>query len=97
MRTLHQLRVGVPDEVRIVGIDDVKYAGLLGVPLTTVRQPCREIGEGAISLMLDRIAHPGMPSRDILLDCKLVVRKSCGSHLDNTNTRKRKPAGEDSA
>ena len=91
MRTLDQLGVRVPEEIRIVGIDDVKYAGLLGVPLTTVRQPCREIGEVAITLMLDRIAHPGMPSRDVLLDCKLVVRRSCGSHLENNGTA-RKPS-----
>ena len=92
MRTLDQLGWRVPEEIRIVGIDDVKYAGLLGVPLTTVRQPCREIGEVAITLMLDRIAHPGMPSRDVLLDCKLVVRRSCGSHLENNGTA-RKPSG----
>ena len=83
MRTLDQLGARVPEEIRIVGFDDVKYAGLLGVPLTTLRQPCREMGEVAITTMLDRIAHPGMPSRDVLLDCKLVVRKSCGSHLGN--------------
>ena len=91
MRTLDQLGVRVPEEIRIVGFDDVKYAGLLGVPLTTVRQPCREIGEVAITLMLDRIAHPGMPSRDVLLDCKLVVRRSCGSPLENNGTA-RKPS-----
>ena len=96
MRTLDQLGVRVPEEIRIVGIDDVRYAGLLGVPLTTVRQPCREIGEVAITLMLDRIAHPGMPSRDILLDCKLVVRDSCGSHLEG-NESARKPSGRRSA
>jgi len=32
--------------------------------------------------MLERIAHPAMPARDVLLDCKLVVRQSCGSHLE---------------
>ena len=81
MRTLEQLDIRVPQQVRIVGIDDVKYAALLGVPLTTLRQPCPELGETAVAAMLDRIAHPNMPTRDILLDCKLVIRRSCGSHL----------------
>jgi DNA-binding LacI/PurR family transcriptional regulator len=81
MQSLEQLGLRVPADVRIVGIDDVKYACLLGVPLTTLRQPAREIGETAISTMLERIAHPTMPARDVLLDCKLVVRQSCGSHL----------------
>jgi len=81
MQSLDQLGLRVPNDIAIVGIDDVKYACLLGVPLTTLRQPCREIGETAISTMLERIAHPSMPAREVLLECKLVVRQSCGSHL----------------
>jgi len=48
------------------------------VPLTTVRQPCREIGVAAVAAMLERVAAPEMPIRDILLDCTLVIRDSCG-------------------
>ena len=81
MQSLEQLNLRVPEDVRVVGIDDVKYAGLLGTPLTTLRQPCREIGETAITTMLERIAHPSMPARDVLLECKVVVRQSCGAHL----------------
>ncbi len=66
----------IPRDVAIVGIDDVQYASLLPVPLTTVRQPCREIGETAMRVMLDRLEHPKMPARDILLDCTLIVRAS---------------------
>ncbi len=81
MQSLEQLNLRVPEDVRVVGIDDVKYAALLGTPLTTLRQPCREIGETAITTMLERIAHPSMPARDVLLECKVVVRQSCGAHL----------------
>ncbi len=62
-----------------MGIDDVKYASILQVPLTTLHQPCRDLGAAAIFAMLERIAHPSMPARDILLDCRIVVRQSCGS------------------
>jgi GntR family transcriptional regulator, arabinose operon transcriptional repressor len=79
MHTLDAMDVRVPDNVRIVGIDDVKYASLLRVPLTTMRQPCHDLGAAAISAMLERIAHPTMPARDILLSCKLMVRASCGT------------------
>lgn len=79
MRTLTALGHQVPDEVRIVGIDDVEYASLLPVPLTTVRQPCREIGEAAIGAMLERMARPQMLARDIRVECRLVIRRSCGS------------------
>jgi GntR family transcriptional regulator of arabinose operon len=68
----------IPGDLRIVGIDDVEYAELLPVPLTTIRQPCREIGAAAIEAMLNRIEQPKMLARDILLDCQLVVRASCG-------------------
>ncbi len=71
--------IRIPEEIRIVGIDDVRYASLLPVPLTTVRQPCREIGEAALAAMLDRIDRPKMPARDVLLDGELIVRKSCGA------------------
>jgi GntR family transcriptional regulator of arabinose operon len=53
----------------------VNYAPLLPVPLTTVHQPCREIGEAGLHVMLER---PKMAARDVLLDCTLVIRKSCG-------------------
>jgi DNA-binding LacI/PurR family transcriptional regulator len=68
----------IPQDVRIVGIDDVRYAALLPVPLTTIHQPCREIGETALRVMLQRIAHPKAPAQEVLLDCELVVRESCG-------------------
>ena len=76
MQRLIALGYRIPQDVRIVGMDDVEYASLLPVPLTTIRQPCREIGEAALGVMLDRLAHPAMLTRDILLQSKLVVRKS---------------------
>jgi len=81
MHTLIELDYRIPDQVRIVGIDDVQYAALLPVPLTTVQQPCREIGAAAVAAMLERLASPEIPRRDILLDCRLVVRESCGAEI----------------
>ncbi|MGA7416196.1 MAG: GntR family transcriptional regulator [Bryobacteraceae bacterium] len=79
MRALLFEDIKIPGDVRIVGIDDVNYAGLLPVPLTTIHQPCREIGAAALEAMLYRLERPAMPARDILLDCELVVRESCGA------------------
>ena len=72
----------IPQDVRLVGIDDVNYASLLPVPLTTIHQPCRDLGETALRAMLERLDRPQMPARDILLDCSLVVRESCGAGSD---------------
>lgn len=79
MHALLARGVQIPRDVRIVGIDDVNYAALLPVPLTTVHQPCQDIGEAALRVMLDRLDHPKMPARDVLLDCELVIRQSCGA------------------
>jgi GntR family transcriptional regulator, arabinose operon transcriptional repressor len=81
MHSFMAQHIRIPEDIRIVGIDDVAYASLLPVPLTTVRQPCRAIGEAALSTMLSRIEAPKIPARDVLLDGELVVRKSCGTSL----------------
>jgi len=72
--------VRVPEEIRIAGIDDVKYASLLPVPLTTQHQNCGDIGAMAMVTMLQRVENPDLPTRDILLQTNTVVRKSCGTH-----------------
>jgi DNA-binding LacI/PurR family transcriptional regulator len=81
MHTLRQLGHVIPRDVRLVGIDDLAYASLLPVPLTTLRQPTRELGAAALAAMLDRIARPDLPTRDILLHGELIVRESCGASL----------------
>ncbi|QMV19437.1 GntR family transcriptional regulator [Granulicella sp. 5B5] len=79
MRSLHTLGVRVPQDLRIAGFDDVTYAELLPVPLTTLHQPCLQIGAAAVATMLDRIANPLLPARSVLLSGHVVVRQSCGA------------------
>ena len=79
LKALTDLGVSVPDKIRMVGFDDVKYASLLSVPLTTIHQPCAIMGAIAISTMLERLREPKLPARDILLNFELVVRESCGT------------------
>ncbi len=81
LQALARENVQVPRDVRVVGFDDVRYAALLSVPLTTVYQPCREIATVAFRAMLDRIADPGLPPRSVVLSPRLVVRESCGAYL----------------
>ena len=79
MQTLIKLGYAVPKDVRLVGIDDVEFAALLPVPLTTLRQPSRQIGDAALGAMLERVSRRGLVARDILLDVELIVRESCGA------------------
>lgn len=85
--TLNRLGIDVPNEMRVAGIDDVKYAGLLPVPLTTQHQNCHEIGATALSTMLDRVANPSLPVRDILLQTTTIVRASCGANLHQKHAK----------
>jgi LacI family transcriptional regulator len=81
LRGLDRSGVRVPLDVRVVGFDDAKYATLVGVPLTTVHQPCRDIASAAFHALLERIAEPSRPARSLLLTPRLVVRESCGARF----------------
>lgn len=83
IRTIEHNRYRVPEDVRVVGFDDAKYATLVSVPLTTIRQPCKDIAVTAFQTMLSRIAEPTLPPRNILLAPQLVVRESCGAYLSH--------------
>ena len=74
--SLETLGVGVPREVHLIGFDDVKYARLVRVPLTTLRQPCDALGDAAVDAMLGRVAQPDRAPREILLEAELMVRTS---------------------
>lgn len=81
LRTLHALKVEVPRQVRVVGLDDVKFATLVSPALTTVHQPCRDIAITAFRAMQERLADPTLPARHFALTPRLMVRDSCGAYL----------------
>ena len=81
MQTLLGFGIRIPEDIRIVGMDDVRYASLLPVALTTIHQDCAGIGAVAMATMLERLEHPELPIRDVLVPVRLVVRRSCGAHL----------------
>jgi len=87
IHTIGKCRHRVPQDIRVVGFDDAKYATLVSVPLTTIQQPCKDIAVAAFQAMLSRIAEPTLPARKILLPPRLVVRESCGAYL-SARTRK---------
>jgi LacI family transcriptional regulator len=70
--------VRVPEDVAVVGFDDIALGSLYDPSLTTVHQPMRMLGERACALLLDRIADPGLSPAAELLPTELVLRASCG-------------------
>jgi GntR family transcriptional regulator, arabinose operon transcriptional repressor len=89
MTSMNTLGIDVPSKVKVTGFDDVRYASLLQTPLTTIHQPCLELGTCALAAMFSRIANPAMPARDYLLDFKLVVRESTALSIPD-RSRKQK-------
>jgi len=81
LQSLSRLGVKTPPDIRVVGFDDVSFATLLQVPLTTIQQPCRNIALTAFNAMRERLNVPTLPPRCILLTPRLVVRESCGAYL----------------
>ena len=66
----------IPEDVSVVGFDDIKAAAFQNPRLTTVRQPLHRMGELAAETLLERIANPEHHPRDIFVDPELVVRES---------------------
>jgi LacI family transcriptional regulator len=75
LRSMQSLGIRVPQDFRVVGFDDVKYATLVSPPLTTIHQPCRDLAVIAFRTMLDRLEQPTLPARSIYLTPTL----SCAS------------------
>ena len=80
LQTLRQVGCSVPGDVLVSGFDDVGIANLTTPRLTTVHQPCAEIGEQAFRRLLERIANPNLLPMEMLLQAPLVVRGSTTRH-----------------
>lgn len=82
MRAVKEHGMLVPQDVGIVGYNDIMVANLVDPPLTTVAAPARRLGIEAMS-MLQRLIHGDAVSPNrIVLDTNLVIRRSCGCHGD---------------
>lgn len=80
MRAFHEMGLVVPDDVSVIGFDDLDISENLPVPLTTVRQDFHEIGEQAVALVLEQIRQriPITPTRRVTIPTSLVIRATAG-------------------
>jgi LacI family transcriptional regulator len=76
MSAFHEQGVRIPDEISIVGIDDIQLSGFTFPTLTTIRQPYLQIAESAIERVCARMEDPMRASATIALDPTLVLRAS---------------------
>ncbi len=78
LRALREKSITVPDQMAVVGFDDLPPSRLATPPLTTVRQPIRRFGIQAMEILLDIIKNGQEPPRQVVLETELVIRQSCG-------------------
>jgi LacI family transcriptional regulator len=77
LTALRDLNIKVPQDISIVGNDDIHYAEIYSVSLTTIKSPQKEIGQKAAEILITNIESPNLvPIERIVLDTELVIRKS---------------------
>jgi LacI family transcriptional regulator len=69
-------RLRCPEDVSVVGFNDMPFVGRLQPPLTTVRVPQRALGTAAAALLLEQLADDAAPARQVLLEPELIIRGS---------------------
>jgi len=82
-----QMSLRVPEDLAVIGFDDIQMSALTRPSLTTVRQPMQLLGEAAVTLLFDRLQNSnGLPRHEVL-GTMLVVRQSCGCPIpSNSNS-----------
>jgi len=77
MTALRELNIHIPDDISIVGNDDIYYAQMYPVPLTTIRAPKEEIGIKAAEILIRNIeSNTLLPTEKVILDTEFVIRDS---------------------
>jgi len=79
IKVLREAGLRVPEDVAVVGFDDIPLASMVEPPLTTVRQPIEQLGSMAVELLVSLMENPGEETvHRVVLPTELVIRASCG-------------------
>ncbi len=77
IRALHEHGVKVPEEMAIIGFDDIEVSAYMNPPLTTVKVYTEHMGKMAVNMLLDRFEGREV-SVHVMIDTSLEIRESCG-------------------
>jgi LacI family transcriptional regulator len=80
LRALREAGKRVPQDIALVGFDDMPFAARLDPALTTVRQPTVRVGALAAETLIEMVGDTTRQPRRIVLPTELVIRASCGAH-----------------
>ncbi|MBN2009336.1 LacI family DNA-binding transcriptional regulator [candidate division KSB1 bacterium] len=85
MDALNELKLRVPNDISIVGNDDIYFARMFPVPLTTIQAPMKELGMRAAEILIRNIESPvQLPIENVVLEANFIVRQSTNI-LNNTD------------
>ena len=76
MKALREANLNIPEQIAVVGYDDIEFASSLEIPLTTVRIPKRQLGKEAVRILDEKIKERSKNTQRITLKTKLIIRKS---------------------
>ncbi len=82
MRALYEANLQVPQDVSLIGFDDIPFARMTRPALTTVRQPIFGLGRNAAEMLIEIIENPPDQPHRTVLPTELIVRESCGGKAD---------------
>ena len=87
-RSLDELKICVPEDVKLLGFDDIRYAQSMVPQLTSVRQPCTEIALTAVNRLIERIKTPDLPQMSMRLQAEIIVRGSTSSKTKSQKSKR---------
>jgi len=77
LTALKELNIRVPEDISIIGNDDIDYAKIFPVPLTTIRAPQHEIGRKAAEILIRNIESSSLlPPEQIIFETEFIIRQS---------------------
>jgi LacI family transcriptional regulator len=79
IQAIHEANLAIPDDIAIVGFDDLPPAIIADPPLTTIRQPVSQNGMLAVETLIDLLETGPDPPRHTILPTELIIRATCGA------------------
>jgi LacI family transcriptional regulator len=79
-RVARSLKLNIPQDLALVGFDNLEISAQLEIPLTTVTQPAFDIGKVACQLVIQMIDMTSTRIQQAILPTQLIIRSSCGDH-----------------
>ena len=81
MGAIRERGLEIPEDIALIGFDDIAFAQYLDPPLSTVNLPAIDLACQALEILFQLIAHKPPKSKHVRLDTQLVIRHSCGAHM----------------